>query len=203
MTQAYVEVRGRSLPELFPLQAVRTTVGRAQQNAIVLSDVTVSELHAVIESYGVSFSVRDLGSSNGTFVNGQRLASERRLRTGDEICVGETRLLFREQRDGVSSVHATAASDGPPDLTQREHDVLVALCRPMLDGATFAQPASIARLASELVVSTSAVKFHLANLYDKFGLHDAGESRRVRLANDAVRRRAVTIADLQGAPGDR
>jgi len=196
---AYVEVRGRSAPELLPLDATRTTVGRARSNAISISDTTVSDLHAVIESYGASFAVRDLGSSNGTFVNGERLVSERRLRTGDEICVGETRLVFRQQRDAAESVHATAAADGPPRLTRREHDVLVSLCRPMLDGAAFAQPASIAALASDLVVSESAVKFHLANLYDKFDLHDTGESRRLQLANAAVRRRAVTVADLRDA----
>jgi len=194
-----VEVRSRRAPELFPLDAPRTTVGRAPGNAVTIADVTVSELHAVIESYGASFAVRDLGSSNGTFVNGERLVGERRLRAGDEICVGETCLVFREQRRAAESVHATAAADGPPELTRRERDVLVALCRPMLDGATFAQPASIAALATELVVSESAVKFHLANLYDKFDLHDTGESRRVQLANDAVRRRAVTVADLRRA----
>lgn len=200
---AYVEVRGGGAPELFPLDAERTTLGRAHLNVISLPDVTVSELHAVIESYGASFAVRDLGSSNGTFVNGERLVSERRLRAGDEICMGETRLVFREQRETAETVNSTASADGPPDLTRRERDVLVALCRPMLDGAAFAQPASIVALAADLVVSESAVKFHLANLYDKFDLHDTGESRRVRLANDAVRRRAVTVTDLRSAPRTR
>ncbi len=82
--------------------------------------------------------------------------------------------------------------------------MLAALGRPMLDGATFPQPASIAALASDLVVSESAVKFHLANLYDKVDLHDSGQSRRVQLANEAVRRRADSVADVRAAPlGDR
>jgi len=51
-------------------------------------------------------------------------------------------------------------------------------------------------------VSEAAVKFHLANLYDKFGLsehQDGAPSRRVTLAAEAIRRRAVTIADLRAA----
>jgi DNA-binding NarL/FixJ family response regulator len=57
-------------------------------------------------------------------------------------------------------------------------------------------------MAAELFVSDAAVKFHLANLYDKFGLtdpKDGGPSRRVTLAGEAIRRRAVTIADLRAA----
>ena len=55
-------------------------------------------------------------------------------------------------------------------------------------------------MAGELFVSEAAVKFHLANLYDKFGLSESpegGPSRRVTLASEAIRRRAVTIADLR------
>ena len=199
--RAYVEVREQGEPELFPLEQERTTVGRAGSNAITLSDPTVSQLHAVIESYGSSFTLRDLGSSNGTFVNGERLAGERRLRPRDEIRLGEARLIFRTQGDAADDLRTTASSEGPPDLTRRERDLLIALCRPMLSGAAFAQPAGIRLLARELVVSESAVKFHLANLYDKFGLHDTGESRRLQLANEAVRRRAVTVADLRAGPG--
>jgi predicted component of type VI protein secretion system len=195
--RAYVEVWGGGPAELFPLEAEKTTIGRYGSNAISVADPTVSQLHAVIESYGTSYAVRDLGSANGTFVNGERLGGERRLRAGDEIRVGGSRLVFRQQSDPADAVHATAPSDGPPELTRREREVLVALCRPMIDEAPFAQPAGIAQLAAELVVSESAVKFHLANLYDKFGLHDVGQSRRVQLANEAVRRRAVTVADLR------
>jgi DNA-binding NarL/FixJ family response regulator len=49
------------------------------------------------------------------------------------------------------------------------------------------------------VVSEAAVKQHLAHLYDKFGISDGGERRRVRLANEALRRGAVTIALLRKA----
>ncbi|MDQ4133876.1 MAG: FHA domain-containing protein [Actinomycetota bacterium] len=197
---AYVEVWGSGLPELFPLEADRTTIGRAPSNAITLSDPTVSQLHAVIEAYGMSFALRDVGSANGTFLNGERVMTEHRLRPGDEIRLGETRMVFRQQQDASDAVQATAPTEDPPELTRREREVLVALCRSMAAGGAFIQPAGTAQLASELVVSESAVKFHLANLYDKFGLHDAGQSRRLQLANEAIRRRAVTMADLRSPP---
>jgi hypothetical protein len=45
------------------------------------------------------------------------------------------------------------------------------------------------------------VKQHLAHLYDKFGLFETGERRRVRLANEALHRGIVTLGDLRNAPG--
>lgn len=193
--RGYVELWAGAAPELVPLTGQRTTIGRADASDIHLDDTTVSDLHAVIESYGSSFALRDLGSLNGTFVNGERLVTERRLRGGDEIRLGQARLVFRSE--GADDRASTDASDGPPDLTRRERDVLLALCRPMVSGKAFTQPAGIRQMARELVVSEAAVKFHLANLYDKFGVHDADESRRVQLANEAIRRRAVTYADLR------
>ncbi len=62
-------------------------------------------------------------------------------------------------------------------LTPREKDVLVALCRPLLGPDPFAHPASVRQLAEALVVSEAAVKFHLANLYDEFGLAETSDSR--------------------------
>ena len=83
--RGYVELWAEAAPELVPLTPQRTTIGRADGNDIRLVDTTVSDLHAVFESYGSSFALRDLGSLNGTFVNGERLVTERRLRGGDEI----------------------------------------------------------------------------------------------------------------------
>lgn len=193
---AYIEIRGAGPPELFPLDRDRTTMGRDEANDVALrDDRLVSQVHAVIESYGGSFTVRDLGSSNGTFVNGQAIVGERVLRPGDEIRLGRTQVLFRQS----AAAPAERTDTGPkaPELTPRERAVLVALCRPLLDSSPFPQPASIAQVAQELVVSDAAVKFHLANLYDKFAIYETNQSRRFVLANEAILRRAVTLADLR------
>jgi hypothetical protein len=75
--------------------------------------------------------VRDLGSRNGTFVNGGKIIGERALHAGDEILLGRLRLLFRGPALGTE----TAAVAQPPPLTPRERDVLLALCR-RRDGGT-------------------------------------------------------------------
>ncbi|WP_414639383.1 adenylate/guanylate cyclase domain-containing protein [Archangium sp.] len=76
----------------FPLGEL-TTLGRHPSNTLRLVDREVSKEHATIERMGRDFILRDLGSSNGTFVNGRRVA-ELRLRDGDEISLGATRLVF-------------------------------------------------------------------------------------------------------------
>jgi DNA-binding transcriptional ArsR family regulator len=195
--RSHVEVWGPYGPELVVLDDGRVTVGRDPSNDVALAwDATVSSMHAVLERYPAGWAIRDVGSSNGTFLNGERLLAEHRLRDRDEIRVGATRLVFRTR--AASDLTETTRADGPPVLTPREKDVLVALCRPILGSSdAFSHPASVRQLAERLVVSEAAVKFHLANLYAKFGLEEAGDSRRVRLANEAIRRRAVTLADLR------
>lgn len=197
----FVEVRGPQGTRLVELTNDRSSLDRATTNdVVVLLDTTVSRLHAVIERYPTGFCVRDLGSANGTFVNGEPVRGETRLRTGDELRLGNSRLTFFAVGDDNSEV--TAVADGPPILTRRERDLLLALCRPLLEGEAFAPPSGTRQMAAELFVSEAAVKFHLANLYDKFGLSEqagGGPSRRVTLAGEAIRRRAVTIADLRAA----
>jgi hypothetical protein len=195
-TQAEVEIWRLSGRSVVTLEGARVTVGKARENTIALEDdPTLSRLHAVLERFDAGWCVSDLGSSNGTFVNGERIWSSQRLRHGDELRVGQTRLLFRNSAD--VGFTATAADEGPPLLTPREHDVLVVLCRPLLDRDMFTEPASVREIATELVISEAAVKQHLVNLYAKFGVQDAAQHRRSRLANEALRRAAVTLTDLR------
>ena len=82
-----------------------------------------------------------------------------------------------------------------PILTRREADVLVALCWPVLHGEPFAPPTTVADIADQLHVSVGAVKTHLSNLYEKFGLHDSVPERRAQLAREAINRHAVEVGD--------
>jgi hypothetical protein len=190
---SFVEVWGRSGRELRTLDAERVTVGTLETNDLVVDGDGVSRVHAVLERFGDSWCVRDLGSRNGTFVNGDRIIGERVLHAGDEISLGRLRVRFHGPPRGTE----TAAIAQPPPLTARERDVLVALCRPLLTGDAFTEPASIKGIAAELVVSEAAVKQHLSRLYDKFDIPAADERRRVRLANAAVTRGAVKPGDLR------
>jgi pSer/pThr/pTyr-binding forkhead associated (FHA) protein len=71
-----------------------TNVGRAQDNQVVLDDPTVSRHHAWIKSEGEDFLVFDIGSANGTFVNGQPVEEPFRLENGDVVRFGEVDLVF-------------------------------------------------------------------------------------------------------------
>jgi hypothetical protein len=194
---AYLEVWRPDGRALVPLDSDRATVGKAESSDIVLDfDSKVSRLHAVLERLSGQWCVRDLSSSNGTFVNGERIWAERPLRHGDELRFGLTKMLFRAEAPTTDRTK-TEVESRPPDLTVRERDVLVELCRPVLSGDVFTEPASIREVAEALVVTEGAVKQHLANLYDKFGIHDDTGRKRVRLANEAVRRGAVSVSDLR------
>ena len=147
----------------------------------------------MLEQLAGAWFVEDLGSRNGTYVNGQRITGRRVVRPGDEIRLGLVRAVLRGETSGRGT--ATAAVDEPPVLTRRERDVLVALCQPLLAGDPFTEPASIREIATALVVSDAAVKQHLVNLFGKFGVVE-GERRRVRLANAALSTGAVSLGDL-------
>jgi DNA-binding CsgD family transcriptional regulator len=195
---SYVEVWTRHGRELRTLDLERMTVGTLESNDMVVDAEGVSRVHAVFERLGDAWCVRDLGSRNGTFVNGGRIIGEHALHSGDEIVLGRLRLLFRAPARGKE----TAAIAQPPALTPRERDVLLALCRPLLTGDAFTEPASTRAIAAELVVSDAAVKQHLSRLYVKFDVEN-DERRRVQLANAAVARGAVKLGDLRPATDSR
>jgi predicted component of type VI protein secretion system len=198
---SYLEVWTPTGAELIPLEADRVTIGRVESNDVSLpADDEASRLHAVIERLAGGWCVRDLSSSNGTFVNGERVAGDRPLRAGDEIRVGRTRLVLRAPGE-VDQARRTVGAQAPPTLTPRERDVLLALFRPALTADVFSEPASTREVAATLSVSEAAVKQHLAHLYDKFEIFGEGDRRRVRLANEALRRGAVTLADVRAAHG--
>ncbi|XZE43853.1 ATP-binding protein [Pirellulaceae bacterium SH467] len=86
-------VRGVRAGHQFTLQEGVKRIGRDSQCEIHLSDSETSRHHAVIEFREGQYWIRDLGSSNGTFVNDQRV-SESKLTSGDRIQIGKQMLLF-------------------------------------------------------------------------------------------------------------
>src|SRR5262245_17842896 len=72
-----------------------TQIGKGPRNDIVIADPAVSTAHALIRLDGTVYTIKDTGSRNGTFVNGERVADERRLNHGDVIGMGLSKLTFR------------------------------------------------------------------------------------------------------------
>lgn len=100
-TGMLVVVRGPNAGARFLLDRDRTVIGRHPDCEIFLHDVTVSRRHSEVRRSGNAFTVHDLGSLNGTYVNGERV-DERRLESGDEVQVGRFKLLFLGAADESS-----------------------------------------------------------------------------------------------------
>ncbi len=81
---------------VYPLAGAGVSVGRDADNTVPLpADKTASRRHARFAVAGAgAFEVIDEGSSNGTFVNGQRIAGRQALSPGDEVQVGSARFRF-------------------------------------------------------------------------------------------------------------
>ena len=81
--------------ETFPLDAGPLSVGRDAANTLALTqDTTLSRQHARIENTNGTVCIVDAGSSNGTYVNGQKIAGTQTLRPGDELQIGASRFRF-------------------------------------------------------------------------------------------------------------
>ncbi|CAN5127882.1 hypothetical protein BH09ACT13_BH09ACT13_09560 [soil metagenome] len=74
----------------------RTLIGRSPECDVFLDDVTVSRRHAELEREGDVFTIRDLGSLNGTYVNRRRIESTV-LQDDDEVQIGKYRLTFLQR----------------------------------------------------------------------------------------------------------
>ena len=79
-----------------PLEAEPTTIGRAVENEIVITSKRVSREHARVERQGRRWVLADLGSTNGTFLNDERLLAPVELRDGDRISIGDVVLTFHD-----------------------------------------------------------------------------------------------------------
>jgi pSer/pThr/pTyr-binding forkhead associated (FHA) protein len=92
-TALLVVRRGPNAGSRFLLDSDLTLVGRHTDSDIFLDDVTVSRRHAEFYRSGNHFTVRDVGSLNGTYVNRERI-EETDLTGGDEVQIGKFRLVF-------------------------------------------------------------------------------------------------------------
>ncbi|HXR64753.1 MAG TPA: FHA domain-containing protein [Ktedonobacteraceae bacterium] len=109
-----------SMLGIVPLRNTVFTIGRSPNNELFINHVTVSRHHAEVRPDGPGFSIIDLGSTSGTFVNGERLVPHmpRQLHPGDAVQVGSFPLLY-EEKHTVLSLDAmpttSMASPSSPD----------------------------------------------------------------------------------------
>ena len=105
----------------FNLTEERISMGRLPENNIHVQDPFCSGLHAFIYPKDGAFIVRDNGSKNGTFLNGQKILSETELKKGDEILIGSTRIFYdKELSTDVEVTDLPAAAQSINTIMQLE-----------------------------------------------------------------------------------
>jgi hypothetical protein len=97
--------------EIFPLGFEPTSIGRHGDNEIILPDSQVSRHHAEIVMQGGRWLITDLGSANGTYVNGERLTGPHVLNHGDLVRVGQTQ--FRVEIAAAIAAQDTLVDQAP------------------------------------------------------------------------------------------
>jgi hypothetical protein len=180
-----------------PRETTSTIGRRAEADVSLAWDGEVSGLHAELHHIGGEWAVVDDGlSTNGTYVNGERISGRQRLRDGDRIRVGRTVLAYRAAQATLVD-QTVAAGDLPKiELTDAQRRVLVALCRPYRDGS-FATPATNQQIAAEIFLSVDAVKMHLRSLFAKFQLSELAQNqKRAKLAEQALQFGVISPRDL-------
>jgi len=93
---------------VYALEGDQITIGRDSTNDISVNDAEVSRRHARMNFQGGKFVLEDLGSTNGTYVNGQRLTGPRVLKSGEVISLGE-QIVFVFESMGTDPAETIAS----------------------------------------------------------------------------------------------
>ncbi|MBV9242674.1 MAG: SpoIIE family protein phosphatase [Acidobacteria bacterium] len=97
--------------DTYPISRLRTTIGRSARSDICIPDAFASRLHAEIRQEGDAFFLSDLGSANGTKLNGSVVQNTLPLYPGAEIQIGETRIRFDHEQEVPRPISATLIAD--------------------------------------------------------------------------------------------
>jgi len=95
-----------------PLSGARTTLGRRPDNTVAFADVKVSGVHLEVARDGDGWVLRDLGSTNGTFLDGKKVTTEVALSHGDHVKVGVSDFQFVDLRRAAPATAGAVGGDG-------------------------------------------------------------------------------------------
>ena len=116
----FVVRSGPNPGKIYPLEAPEIIVGRDANNTVAINDSEVSRKHAKLSLHGSAYVIQDLGSTNGTFVNGKRVTSTQVLNAGDTVSFGENIVLMYEAAvDPNATVISTAQAPRTVTPVQR------------------------------------------------------------------------------------
>ncbi len=163
----------------FPLAGNQIVIGREEGTDIALQDPEASRRHSLISWQGGQFVIEDLGSTNGTFVNGVQITGPQALNPGDSIGIGQTALVFhlpeaqaRAQPPPQQQPPAYAAPPAPAEEGSKTTQYILAgigcllllcICL-LLAGAVW-----ILTFPDSLETIIGSIPLHLIDIYPRIG----------------------------------
>ncbi|MGH2503291.1 MAG: FHA domain-containing protein, partial [Ktedonobacterales bacterium] len=162
-----VALQGASAGASWPLSAAAITIGRDSSCGIVLPDTVISRVHAQVTRQPAGYFIADLESSNGVWLNGERLTGPAQVVAGDVITLGDS--LLRCETIAADGTSADAASLSPPIAASAAETAASAAETPA------PSPASL--------MPTGAPEFHMRIAPER----DAGAQSRPRFAPPRLR----------------
>jgi two-component system, cell cycle response regulator len=162
-----VQIYGKDIGKKYALDKVQTTIGRGPDNTIVCDMDNVSRTHCKIYAGAGGNYIEDVGSTNGTFVNDQELASRTKLRNGDLLKIGGVIFKFIDgdniEQLYYEEIYRMAIIDGLTQVFNKRY-FMEFLDREMARCARYARPLTLVMFDLD----------HFKRVNDEFG-HLAGD----------------------------
>ena len=105
------------------LEGAAVSIGRASDCSIPIKDRYLSRKHAEIIAVGNTWVLKDLGSANGTYLNGSRVERDEALKPGDRIRLGDTEIVFEATERNTDRFIAVAETKASPTIAISVHDI--------------------------------------------------------------------------------
>ncbi|MGD8858489.1 MAG: GGDEF domain-containing protein [Myxococcales bacterium] len=186
-------LRGDNPGFLFTLEGAESVVGRSPDVEVTLPDESLSRRHARIRRSGEAFTIEDLGSTNGTFVDGKRVEGPQALEDGARIFLGTRTVLHFRLHDGVEleaarQTRALTVRDPLTGCFNRRH----------LQDCLWAEAAYAQRHRAPLSLILLDID-HFKRINDEFG-HAAGDAALCMVAEtiESLTRREDLLARFGG-----
>jgi pSer/pThr/pTyr-binding forkhead associated (FHA) protein len=111
-------IKGFNKGAVFPLEADQILIGRAEENGIVLNIAEVSRQHAQLTKVEEGYMIKDLGSTNGTYVDKKKVGEKYLLKPGDTVMLGDAiYLTYQADSDPEETVVAPRPDDSEGEVT--------------------------------------------------------------------------------------
>jgi len=112
-------IKGFNKGEVYPLEADEIIIGRGEENEIVLNIAEVSRTHAILTKAEEGFMIKDLGSTNGTYVDKKKIGGKYLLKPGDTVMLGDAiYMTYQADLDPEETLIAPRPEEIPaPEVT--------------------------------------------------------------------------------------